>query len=37
MQKTIDEQVKFGYLKQSVDVKSYIDLSLVEAAAKRLK
>jgi sulfonate transport system substrate-binding protein len=37
MQKTIDEQVKYGYLKQSIDVKSYVDLSLVEAAAKRLK
>jgi sulfonate transport system substrate-binding protein len=37
MQKTIDEQVKYGYLKQSVDVKSYVDLSLVEAAAKRLR
>jgi sulfonate transport system substrate-binding protein len=37
MQKTIDEQAKYGYLKQSIDVKSYVDLSLVEAAAKRLK
>jgi len=37
MQKTIDEQVKYGYLKQSIDVKSYVDLALVEAAAKRLK
>jgi sulfonate transport system substrate-binding protein len=37
MQKTIDEQVKYGYLKQGVDVKKYTDFSLVEAAAKRLK
>jgi sulfonate transport system substrate-binding protein len=37
LQKVIDEQVKYGYLKQSVDVKNYVDLSLVEDAAKRLK
>lgn len=37
IQKTIDEQVKYGYLKQSVDVKKYTDFSLVEAADKRLK
>jgi sulfonate transport system substrate-binding protein len=37
LQKTIDLQTKFGYLKQSIDVKSYVDLSLVEAAAKRLR
>jgi ABC-type nitrate/sulfonate/bicarbonate transport system substrate-binding protein len=37
MQTTIDEQVKYGYLKQGVDVKNYLDLSLVEEAAKRLK
>lgn len=37
LQKVIDEQVKYGYLKQSIDVKNYVDLSLVEAAAKRLK
>ena len=37
MQKTIDEQVKYGYLKQGVDVKKFTDFSLVEAAAKRLK
>jgi len=37
MQKTIDEQVKYGYLKQGVEVKKYTDFSLVEAAAKRLK
>jgi NitT/TauT family transport system substrate-binding protein len=37
IQKTIDEQVKYGYLKQGVDIKKYTDLSLVEAAAKRLK
>ena len=37
MQKTIDEQVKYGYLKQGVEVKKFTDFSLVEAAAKRLK
>jgi sulfonate transport system substrate-binding protein len=37
MQKTIDEQVKYGYLKQGMDVKKYTDFSLVEAAAKRLR
>ncbi len=37
MQKTIDEQVKYGYLKQGIEVKKYTDFSLVEAAAKRLK
>lgn len=37
IQTTIDEQVKYGYLKQSVDVKKYADLSLVEEADKRLK
>ena len=37
LQKTIDEQVKYGYLKQGVEVKKYTDFSLVEAAAKRLK
>lgn len=37
MQTTIDEQVKYGYLKQGIDVKKYLDLSLVQEAAKRLK
>lgn len=37
IQKTIDEQVKYGYLKQGVDVKKYVDLSLVQEADKRLK
>jgi len=37
MQKTIDEQVKYGYLKQGVDVKKFTDFSMIEAAAKRLK
>ncbi len=37
LQKAIDLQVKYGYLKQSIDVKKYVDLSLVEDAAKRLK
>lgn len=37
MQTTVDEQVKYGYLKQGIDVKKYLDLSLVQEAAKRLK
>lgn len=37
IQKTIDEQVKYGYLKEGVDVKKYTDFSFVEAADKRLK
>ena len=37
MQATIDEQVKYGYLKQGVEIKNYLDLSLVQEAAKRLK
>jgi ABC-type nitrate/sulfonate/bicarbonate transport system substrate-binding protein len=37
MQKSIDLQVKYGYLKQGIEVKKYTDFSLVEAAAKRLK
>jgi sulfonate transport system substrate-binding protein len=37
LQKAIDEQQKYGFLKQSVEVKRYVDLSLVEAASKRLK
>jgi sulfonate transport system substrate-binding protein len=37
MQRTIDDQVKLGVLKSSIDVKKYVDLSLVEDAAKRLK
>jgi len=37
IQASIEEQVKLGTLKQSIDVKKYLDLSLVEEAAKRLK
>lgn len=36
LQKVIDLQVKYGFLKQDIDVKKYVDLSLVEEAAKRL-
>ncbi|HUB96234.1 MAG TPA: hypothetical protein VL993_09970, partial [Stellaceae bacterium] len=36
MQRTIDEQVKYGYLKQPLDITKYGDFSLVEEAAKRL-
>ena len=37
LQKTIDLQVQYGFLKQSVDIKKYVDYSLVDEAAKRLK
>jgi sulfonate transport system substrate-binding protein len=37
LQKTIDLQVQYGFLKQAIDAKEYIDYSLVEEAAKRLK
>jgi sulfonate transport system substrate-binding protein len=36
LQKTIDLQVQYGFLKQTIDVKKYVDLSLVEEAVKRL-
>jgi ABC-type nitrate/sulfonate/bicarbonate transport system substrate-binding protein len=36
LQKSIDEQVKYGLLKQNVDIRKYVDLSLVREAAKRL-
>jgi sulfonate transport system substrate-binding protein len=36
MQRTIDEQVKYGFLKQDIDIKKYADFSLIEDAAKRL-
>jgi sulfonate transport system substrate-binding protein len=35
LQRNIDAQVKFGFLKRSFDVKEYSDLSYVERAAKR--
>jgi sulfonate transport system substrate-binding protein len=37
IQRTIDDQVKLGTLKSNLDIKHYVDLSLVEEAAKRLK
>ena len=37
IQKTIDAQAKLGVFKSSIEVKNYVDLSLVEEAAKRLK
>jgi sulfonate transport system substrate-binding protein len=37
LQKVIDLQVQYGFVKQAIDVKKYVDLSLVEEAAKRLK
>jgi sulfonate transport system substrate-binding protein len=37
IQRSIDTQVKLGVIKQSIDVKQYVDFSLVDAAAKRLQ
>ncbi len=37
LQKVIDLQVQYGFLKQSIDVKQYTDFSLVDEAVKRLK
>lgn len=37
LQKVIDLQVKYGIFKQSIDVKKFVDLSLVEEAASRLR
>ncbi len=37
IQRSIDTQVKLGVIKQSIDVKQYVDFSLVDDAAKRLK
>jgi sulfonate transport system substrate-binding protein len=37
LQSSVDREAKLGVIKSSFDVKKYVDLSLVEAAAKRLK
>jgi NitT/TauT family transport system substrate-binding protein len=37
LQKVIDLQVKYGFLKKTIDVKKYVDLSLIEEAVKRLR
>ena len=37
IQRSIDTQVKLAVIKQSIDVKQYVDFSLVNDAAKRLK
>jgi len=37
LQRNIDTQVKFGFLKQGIDIKKYADLSFIERAAKRYK
>jgi sulfonate transport system substrate-binding protein len=37
LQKSIEAQVQLGFLKQTMDIRKYTDLSLVEEAAKRLK
>ena len=37
LQKAVDLQKQYGFLKASIEVKKFVDLSLVEAASKRLK
>ena len=37
LQNNIDTQVKFGFLKHSIDVKKYADLSFIKRAAHRFK
>jgi sulfonate transport system substrate-binding protein len=37
LQSNVDQQQKLGFLKAKLEVKDYLDLSLVEEAAKRLK
>jgi len=37
IQSSIEEQVKLGFLKHSIDIKKYLDLSLVAEASKRLQ
>ena len=37
IQSGIEEQQRLGFLKERIEVKNYVDLSLVEEAAKRLK
>jgi sulfonate transport system substrate-binding protein len=37
LQKSIDMQVDIGFVKQKIDIKNFVDLSLVEEAGKRLK
>ncbi|MGZ5895035.1 MAG: ABC transporter substrate-binding protein [Xanthobacteraceae bacterium] len=37
LQKSIDVQVQYGFAKEKIDVKKFVDLSVVEDAAKRLK
>jgi sulfonate transport system substrate-binding protein len=36
LQSNVDQQQKLGFLKAKLEVKSYVDLSLVQEAAKRL-
>lgn len=37
LQKIIDLQVQYGFLKQTIDVKKYVDMSLMDEAVKRLR
>lgn len=36
LQSNVDQQQQLGFLKSKVTVKNYVDLSLVQEAAKRL-
>jgi hypothetical protein len=37
LQKNVDVQRELGFLKEPLNVKSYVDMSLVEEAGKRAK
>jgi hypothetical protein len=37
LQANVDVQQQLGFLKAKVDLKNYVDLSIVEDAAQRLK
>jgi NitT/TauT family transport system substrate-binding protein len=37
LQKSIDLQVQYGFLKQRVEIKNYVDMSMMQEAVKRLK
>jgi hypothetical protein len=37
LQKNVDVQHELGFLKEPLNVKSYVDMSLIEEAGKRMK
>jgi len=37
LQKNVDTTRDLGFVKNKIDIKKYVDLSLVQEAAKRLK